>query len=316
MREIGAVIGKILGLVFGALVIGFTAWLTYLLAARIIPDNPILQAMCVILFDGGALIWFILFLTQAMGTAQWAVAGVGFAVGLVGAVIMAGGELLLGQSLVVLDNTEEIGWILVSTVIVAALCHATLTYAFHFTEPAVWNRIENNQRISKVQEKAYQTGRAEIDREAESMGKDLAASLVYQARAELAAAALPHLRTGASIESATAEALTSGLVIPAGPARGDATPQKSKINLPSLAWPKRGAKPAESDSDLAALKAELASLRAQVAAKPQPQPTYTPVSIESLQAYAAESTPIPSLRAVPPLESGPESSGHNPQGAA
>lgn len=205
MKDIFATIGKILGLCFAALVIGFTAWLTYLLAARLIPGNSILQAMTVILFDGGSLTWFVLFLSQAKGTMQWAIAAIGFAIGLVGAVIMAGGELLLGQELVYLEDTTSIGWILVTTVIVAALAHASLTYAFHFADPATHNRIENAQKISTVTEKAYQTARAEIDRQAEDMGRDLAASLIYEARAQLSAAALPHLRRGSEIEAKAVE---------------------------------------------------------------------------------------------------------------
>ena len=310
MKEIGAVIGKILGLVFAASVIGYTAYLTYMLAQRLVPGNTILQAMTIVLFDIGALVWFVLFLTQAMGTAQWAIAALGFVMGLGGAVVMAGGELILGQQLVQVDNVEEIGWILVSTTIAAALTHALLSYMFHLAEPAVWNRIENNQKISKVQEKAYQNARAEIDRQSESMGADLAASLIYQARAQLKAAALPHLRSGAQIETSTAESLSTGLVIPAGESqRQDATPKS--FALPS--WPKRQPKTPGID---ASLLAELASLRAQVAAKNQPQPTYTPVSVESLQAYAMESTQIPSLAAVSPLESGPGLDGRKPQGAA
>jgi len=199
MKDIFGAIGKILGLCFAALVIGYTAYLTWLLAARLVPGNTVLQAMTIVLFDGGALIWFTLFLTQAKGTLQWAIAGIGFAIGLIGAIIMAGGELILGQSLVTLEDTTQIGWILIATNIVAALAHATLSYAFHFSDPATHNRIENAQKISKVTEKAYQNARAEIDRQAEDMGRDLATSLVYQARAELAAAALPHLRRGSQI---------------------------------------------------------------------------------------------------------------------
>ena len=280
MKEIGAVIGKISGLVFAAAVIGYTAYLTYMLAQRLVPGNTILQAMTIVLFDIGALVWFVLFLTQAMGTAQWAIAAIGFIMGLGGAVVMAGGELILGQQLVQVDNVEEIGWILVSTTIAAALTHALLSYMFHLAEPAVWNRIENNQKISKVQEKAYENARAEIDRQAETMGSDLAASLVYQARAQLKAAALPHLRSGAQIETNTAESLSTGLVIPAGEShRQDATP-KSFV-LPG--WPKRQPKTPGFDPSL---MAELQELRAKVAAQP-PQPTYTPVAIQD-RAYAAD----------------------------
>lgn len=217
MKDILGWIAKIIGLIFAVLVIGFTSWLTYLLAARLIPDSPILQAMTVILFDGGALTWFFLFLTQARGTAQWGIAGIGFAVGLIGAVIMAGGELILGQQLIVLDDSTRIGWLLITTVIVAALAHASLTYAFHFSSPEVKNRIENEQRVSKVIEAAYKDARAEIDRQSQSMGAEVAESLLYEARAQISAAALPHLRRGATLESRTAEQLRGGLVIESKP---------------------------------------------------------------------------------------------------
>lgn len=242
MKDILGTIGKILGLCFAALVIGYTAYLTYLLAARLVPDNTILQAMTVVLFDGGALIWFTLFLTQAKGTAQWAIAGIGFAVGLVGAVIMAGGELILGQSLITLEDTTQIGWILIATTIGAALAHASLTYAFHFADPGTHNRIENAQKISKVTEQAYQNARAEIDRQAEEMGRDLASSLIYQARAELSAAALPHLRRGSQIETATAEGVRGVEVIPgtlhnAGTAAPVRRPMMTRTPGAGLRWP-------------------------------------------------------------------------------
>ena len=260
MKDIFAVVGKILGLVFAASVIGYTAYLTFMLAQRIVPGNTILQVMTIVLFDIGALTWFILFLTVARGTVQWAIAGLGFIMGLGGAVVMAAGELILGQQLVAVDNVEQIGWILVGTTIAAALVHALLSYLFHLTEPSVWNRIENNQKIAAVQEKAYQSARAEIDRQADDMGKDLAASLVYQARAELAAAALPHLRQGAQIETLRSEALSTDLVIP--PAKR----QENKIGLAMPRWPRRPVK--------------------------QSEPTYTPVEMKS---YAADTVAVSPL---------------------
>lgn len=219
MKDIGKWIGKALGLIFGAVVIGYTAWLTYSLAARLVPGNVFLQVMTVALFDVGALVWFVLFVSTARGTAQWAVSVIGFMIGLLGAVIMAGGELVLGQQLVLVENTEQIGWLLIATVIVAALTHASLTYAFHFLDPEVRNRIETQQRISAALQKGVDAGLAQIDQEAEAMGQDVANSLLYEARAALRAAALPHLRSGTQIETRTNEQIMGGLIIPGAPAR-------------------------------------------------------------------------------------------------
>ena len=232
MKDIGAGIGKIMGLCFAGAVIFYTAYLTYQLSARLVPDNTILQAMTVVLFDIGALVWFTLFITQSKGTGQWAISAIGFLMGLGGAIIMAGGELILGQTLVVVDNMEEIGWILVSTTILAAVVHAFLSYMFHLADPAVWNGIENSQRISKVQAQAYEKGRAEIDRLAAEMGSDLAQSLIYEARAQLQAAALPHLRTGATLESHTEETKHGGLVIPDQPSIGQRIAQAIRPTPP------------------------------------------------------------------------------------
>ena len=296
MKDIFGVVAKILGLVFAVAVVGYTAYLTFLLAQRIVPGNTVLQFMTIILFDVGAAVWFFQFIATSKSAAQWAIAGLGFSMGLGGAVVMAGGELILGQQLVQVDNVEQIGWILVSVNIAAALVHALLSYMFHLAEPAVINRIENSVKIAGVQEKAYKSARAEIDRQADDMGKDLASSLVYQARAELAAAALPHLRTGAQIETRTAETLTSGLIIPQAP-RQDATPSGG-LSLPR--WPKR---PQKTTPDNAALMTELNTLRAQLARQPQPA-TYTPVAPAELLTYAAETIPAPAVRPLDPRQGG------------
>ena len=295
MKDIFGVIAKILGLVLAVAVIGYTSYLTFLLAQRIVPDNTVLQFMTIVLFDLACFIWFLQFIATSKSAAQWAIAALGFTMGLGGAVVMAGGELILGQKLVVIDNLEQIGWILVSVNIAAALVHALLSYMFHLTEPSVINKIENAVKISGVQQKAYQSARAEIDRQADDMGKDLAASLVYQARAELAAAALPHLRKGAQIETQAAEAMTSGLIIPQTP-RQDATPSGG-LSLPR--WPKR---PQKTTPDNAALMAELNTLRAQ-AARPAPA-TYTPMAPAELLTYAADTQAPPAVRPLDPRQGG------------
>ena len=43
MKDIFGVVAKILGLVFAVAVVGYTAYLTFLLAQRIVPDNTVLQ---------------------------------------------------------------------------------------------------------------------------------------------------------------------------------------------------------------------------------------------------------------------------------
>jgi len=213
MKDILATVGKIGGLVFAAAVIGFTSWMTLNLAGRLIPGNTILQAMVLVLFDVGAFVWFTQFITQARGTVQWAIAGIGFVVGIVGTVIMTAGELVLGQSLVVLDDPTKLGWILVSTVIVAALAHAVLIYAFHFTEPATLNRIENAQEVAKAVGKAYKDTRGEIERNSDELTAALRASVLFEAQQQIGAQTAAHIRGAGLLASKAGETMRGGVVI-------------------------------------------------------------------------------------------------------
>ncbi len=164
MKDIFSTVGKVMGLLFAALVIGYTSWLTYLLAQMLIPDQVFLQVMTLVLFDVAALVWFVQFLTTARGTMQWALAAIGFLVAIVGTVIMAVGELVLGQQLVVIEDPTRIGWILIATLAVSALVHVLLIYLFHFSDPMLMNRIETAQKVGAAISQAGQDARAEIDR--------------------------------------------------------------------------------------------------------------------------------------------------------
>lgn len=194
MGNIMKVVGKILMAIFFAVVIAFTSWMTLLLAQRMIPGNTILQFMTLSLFDVAAFVWFVSFVTQAKGTTQWAVSLIGFGIGIIGSVIMAAGELILGQKLVVLDDPTRLGWILIMVVIVAALAHALLTYAFHFSDPHMRNRIENEQKVAEAIEYAYKDAREQIEKEMDNLTKDLVESVMFDARQQLSQVTAGHIR--------------------------------------------------------------------------------------------------------------------------
>ena len=292
MKDIFATVGKITGLIFAALVICFTSWLTWLLAARLIPDNTILQFMTIALFDGGALIWFIQFITQAKGTMQWAVAGIGWVIGLAGAVIMAGGELIMGQQLVTLDDPTTLGWVLVATVIVAALAHAVLIYTFHFVEPAVKNRIENAQQVSKAIEKAYGDARQEIERNAQELTESLRQSVMFEAQQQIGAQTAAHIRGAGLLAARTGETLRGGVVIPAQARDAEPGPailaEQPAPPRPTLHWPwrpARKAKPAEKANPAPvldpALVAALAEALATVMRNPTPAGQYATETVDA-----------------------------------
>lgn len=302
MKDIFATVGKIGGLIFAAAVIMFTSWLTLALAGRLIPDNTILQFMTLVLFDIAAFIWFIQFITQAKGTVQWAVAGIGFGVGLVGSIIMAGGELILGQQLVALEDPSKLGWVLVATVIIAALAHAVLTYLFHFVDPGVKNRIENAQQVSKAVEKAYRDTRGEIERNSDELTASLRASVMFEAQQEIARATAAHIRGAGMLAQRAGETMRGAVVIP-GDARdvpqaaGILTDTQTPASSPRRMWwqprkdKKAEAAPVEQNPAPAIDPGLLAAITAALAQTMQP--TGTPAKFASDTDWHYHPTPCP-----------------------
>ena len=229
MKDIFATIGKILGLVFAAALIAFTGLMTVKLGKRMIPDDVLMQIMILVLFDAAALVWFVSFITQAKGTMQWAIAGLGWLIGLVGAVIMTAGELILGQQLIILDDPTRFGWILIATVVVAALGHVTLVYFFHFADPATRNRIENAQKVSKAIETAYNNARQMIDNQTDALTAGLVESALHEAQQQINAVTAYHVRNAAKLESHAGEVMRGGPVVDA---ESQDAPKKHKWVFP------------------------------------------------------------------------------------
>ncbi|MFZ6028195.1 MAG: hypothetical protein ACOYYS_10820 [Chloroflexota bacterium] len=299
MKDIFTTIGKVLGWCFAATVILYTSLLTWQLAGRIVPDKPIAQAMTLVLFDVATLVWFIQFITQARGTLQWALSAIGFIIGLGGAIIMAGGELVLGQQLVQIEDPTQIGWVLLSTVVVAALAHATLTYFFHATDPAVKNRIENAQEVSKAVERAYADARSEIARNVDSLVAGLRDSVLYEAERQIAASTAMHIRNGHRLEAKAGETLRGGEIVEARAT--DATPRKRRIRWPWKKHPQAEAGQAADPALQAAVLAALAQFQAE-----QPAPIHgkngrLPES-DPPAGDAAETAGLPPLPPAPTVE--------------
>lgn len=214
MKNIFGSVGKYLGYLFAALIISYTATLNFQVAGRLVPGNLFMQAMTVALFDVAALVWFVMFITQARGTAQWAFALIGWLVGLIGAVILAGGELILGQNLVVFSNPERLGWILIATVIVACITHVLLTYLFHLNDPAVKNRIEIGQKVAEKIARAHEDARNELDRNSAALTAGIKDSVLSWANQVLEAETAVHIRDKNRQQGKNQEIIRDATIIP------------------------------------------------------------------------------------------------------
>lgn len=168
---------KILFLIFGGILILLSSVLTFLMAKRLVPQL-LLQFAAVFLFDGGALCWFLVYNRYAHSASQWSVSMIGFAVGIIGAVIMAGGELIMGQTLVVLEDTTLLGWVLIGTMVIALTAHASLFYLFHFTDPERSQDVKIAKSVSNVKDRAIKDAIKETQRREPELAMALTESII------------------------------------------------------------------------------------------------------------------------------------------
>ena len=182
MEDVGKNIGKIATFVFAFLLICYTSYLTFMLAQRMIPNSLLMQIMTLVLFDVSAVVWFVSFISQARGSAQWSISAIGFFIGLVGSVTMAGGELILGQQLVIIEDPSKLGWVLISTIIVAALTHVSLIYAFHFFDPDVRNKVEMAISVGKAMESARKNAQNHIKHNQEELSQAYMDAVIAEAK--------------------------------------------------------------------------------------------------------------------------------------
>jgi hypothetical protein len=188
MKAIMRTLSQALGLLLAGGVILFTSAMTFQAAQRLIPDDWLMQAATVILFDAAAFAWYMQFLYSARGRLQRATALIGFLVGLLGALCMTAAELLLGQGLVIVD-TAGVGWLVISVTIGAAVAHAILSYLYHATEPTVFEAIETEETVEGAVAKAHEAARANLERQSAALAAAMAEDIQAQLLARIAARA-------------------------------------------------------------------------------------------------------------------------------
>ena len=198
MKKIGQFIGQVLVLAFAAAIIIYTTSLTFLLAAKIVPDNIMLQAMVCILFDGAAFVWFVLFITKSNSVLQWGISALSWILSMAGVAIMSAGELVMSQKLFNIDNPEKLGLILVVTVIAAAIYNAVMVYLFHFTDQVVINGIENSITTASAAQKVFEAARKQIEggdnSQVQAAGRRLADGLINHSAATIMREAVKYER--------------------------------------------------------------------------------------------------------------------------
>lgn len=152
----------IMGLLFGILVIGFTAFQTYSLLFKT-SGNHITATIGLVLFEGGMLYWWFVFQKQADGIYQMAISIIMAIFGLLLVVLATGLHLGAVGSDFLGENTAA------KVIVVAAIINLIGKFTFPLFAPETFNNIWQRALAGKISLKAY--------RDAEGKADDMAAGL-------------------------------------------------------------------------------------------------------------------------------------------
>lgn len=166
--------------VFAIVVILWTASLTLSLVSRLLPGDDITPFFALALFDGGALVWLVVFIVKAQGLMQRATALIMTTLDLLGVGFMSFAELYLGGQTFA-EVPPELGKLVIWGVGIYTMLNVVAIYAFHITDPAVSQEIEIRTEQDKIQSEAMEQARARLQARSISLGNRLADRLERQA---------------------------------------------------------------------------------------------------------------------------------------
>lgn len=213
MKKLLKVIGAILFYVFVLAVAGWTASLTLAEVRVILPNDPVTPYFALSLFDGGAVVWLLVFIGHAKGLMQRAVAILLLIIDLAGVIVLSAGRLLMGGQALA-DIPKELGATMVYALIGATLINLIAIYAFHIADPETMQQIELQTLDDTIQAEALTQARANIENEVQQLASILAARatgrLKYQLRLPMS-----NTEAGEVMNDTEASNSPAPLVIPA-----------------------------------------------------------------------------------------------------
>lgn len=161
MRDVLSVAAKILFYVLALVVIAWTASLTIELVSRLLPGDTITPFFALALFDGGALVWALVFLFMAQGLSQRAISLILMLLDLAGVIGMSIAELFLGgQQMAAIP--QGLGQLVVWGVGLWTAINVIAVYAFHIVDPSQMTEIEVRSMQDRVQAEALSQVKASI----------------------------------------------------------------------------------------------------------------------------------------------------------
>lgn len=166
--------------IFAAFVVGMFALvisLTFSALGRIFPDNFANQLIGLVLFDISSVAWGLNFVYKSESVGQYAIAAIGFLVGLFGTIAMVASEVMLSAS----DLTAPPDWIgnaLTYGFILAAVLHLVLGYAHVATSPEIDASIRLGATQAEITAEAMRQAEEQLESQRAALGDIIRPRLV------------------------------------------------------------------------------------------------------------------------------------------
>lgn len=173
------------GAMFGLFILGvFVAVVSISFSGlgHIFPDNIFNQAIGLVLFDFAALTWFLVFVSGCKSTMQYVWSALGFVIGLLGVLGLAGMEVGISSGwLVAAEVTRPLSYIFIGVL----LSHLTLIYLHHGSAPEIETAISLGIEKARIQAEGMRQAELQMQHSAASMGSVIRGRLVGDALREM-----------------------------------------------------------------------------------------------------------------------------------
>jgi hypothetical protein len=138
------------------------ATMTYDVIGMILPGSVYMQWLGITFFDGGALVWWLMFVTKARGTRQrlWSLSA--FVMDIAGAMLMIYAELNLGGQTLITPPAWLGKYLINGTTIVMAL-NILLGYLYHMSAPEDIAAAQDQDADDEIEEVTRAQQRAYLD---------------------------------------------------------------------------------------------------------------------------------------------------------
>jgi hypothetical protein len=167
--------------------IGLMSSYTITFVGKLFPSDWIKQWGSLVIFDAGAVIWFLVFMFKAKGAGQRGTSLLGLVIDFIGGVILAGAEIFTAAE-TYLSNPTTAAWLRETATYVLMIWLAiniALTYIFHITDPKTQQDMRARNIQDQITDKALDMAEAKVNMISAQLADELSDGMKLDVLAQL-----------------------------------------------------------------------------------------------------------------------------------